>query len=95
VDSSEEKKKKLADRAVKGAVKAYRALPEDVRRRIEPKVDAVAENPRPHGERKIEGEEFAYRVRVVDYRIVHEVHDRALIVVVMNVGHRREIYRRT
>jgi len=77
------------------AAKAYRVLQEDVRRRIEPKVEALAENPRPHGARKIEGEETAYRVRVGDYRIVYEVHDRALIVVVMNIGHRREVYRRT
>ena len=76
------------------AAKAYRALPEEVRWRIESKIDALAENPRPHGARKIEGEESAYRVRVGDYRIVYEVHDRVLLVLVINVGHRREVYRR-
>jgi mRNA interferase RelE/StbE len=76
------------------AAKAYRILPEDARRRIEPKIDSLAENPRPPGVRKIEGEETAYRVRVGDYRIVYEVHDRVLIVMVLNVGHRREVYRR-
>ena len=73
------------------AAKAYRVLPEDMRRRIEPKIDALAENPRPHGARKIEGQETAFRLRVGDYRIVYEVHDRALIVMVMIVGHRREV----
>lgn len=77
------------------AAKAYRGLPENVRRKIEPKIDALAENPRPHGARKIEGEETAYRVRVGDYRIVYEVHARAFLVLVMIVGHRREVYRRT
>ena len=77
------------------AAKAYRAFPEDVRRGIEPKIDALAENPRPRGARKIEGEETAYRVRVGDYRIVYEVHDRVFLILVMNVGHRREVYRRT
>jgi mRNA interferase RelE/StbE len=77
------------------AAKAYHALPEDVRRRIEPKIDALAEHPRPHGARKIEGEETAYRVRVGDYRILYEVHDRPLLILIMNVGHRREVYRRT
>ena len=76
------------------AAKAYRVLPEDMRRRIEPKIDALAENPRPHGARKIEGQETAHRVRLGEYRIVYEVHDRALIVTVMIVGHRREVYRR-
>ena len=73
------------------AAKAYRVLPEDMRWRIEPKIDALAENPRPHGARKIEGQETAFRLRVGDYRIVYEVHDRALIVMVMIVGHRREV----
>jgi mRNA interferase RelE/StbE len=77
------------------AAKAYRVLPEEMRRRIEPKIDALAENPRPHGARKIEGQETAFRLRVGDYRIVYEVHDRASIVTVMIVGHRREVYRRT
>ena len=77
------------------AAKAYHALPEDVRRRIEPKIDALADNARPHGARKIEGEETAYRVRVGDYRILYEVHDRPLLILIMNVGHRREVYRRT
>jgi len=76
------------------AAKAYRVLPEDMRRRIEPKIDALAENPRPHGAREIEGQETTFRLRVGDYRIVYEVHDRALIVTVMIVGHRREVYRR-
>ena len=77
------------------AAKAYHALPEDVRRRIEPKIDALAEHPRPYGARKIEGEETAYRVRVGDYRILYEVHDRPLLILIMNVGHRRDVYRRT
>ena len=77
------------------AAKAYRVLPEDMRRRIEPKIDALADHPRPHGARKIEGEETAYRVRVGDYRILYEVHDRPLLILIMNVGHRREVYRRT
>ncbi len=39
------------------------------------------------------GEENAYRVRVGDYRIIYEIHDAVLIVVVVRVGHRREVYR--
>ncbi|PJB33451.1 MAG: hypothetical protein CO109_00160 [Deltaproteobacteria bacterium CG_4_9_14_3_um_filter_65_9] len=58
-------------------------------------MDAFADNARPHGARKIEGEQSAYRVRVGDYRIVYEVRDRPLLILIMNVGHRREVYRRT
>jgi len=39
------------------------------------------------------GEKSSYRVRVGDYRIVYEVHDRVLLVQVVRVGHRREVYR--
>lgn len=39
------------------------------------------------------GEKSSYRVRVGDHRIVYEVHDRVLLVQVVRVGHRREVYR--
>ncbi len=53
---------------------------------------ALAENPRPTGCIKLTGME-AYRIRVGDYRIVYEITDRVLIVTVIDVGHRREVYR--
>lgn len=49
--------------------------------------------PRPAGCRKLTGESL-YRVRVGDYRIVYEVRDRELLVLVLRVAHRRDVYRR-
>lgn len=49
-------------------------------------------DPRPPGCKKLRGRE-AYRVRVGDYRIIYEIHDRVLQVLVITVGHRREVYR--
>lgn len=78
----------------RGAEKALAALPGEARRRIASKIDALAENPRPPGTKKLTGEDDLYRVRVGDYRVVYEIRDRVLIVLVLNIGHRREVYRR-
>ena len=56
-------------------------------------MDSLATNPRPHGVVKLSGQD-AYRLRAGDYRIVYEIHDRILLVVVLDVGHRREVYRK-
>jgi mRNA interferase RelE/StbE len=52
---------------------------------------SLAENPRPTGCKKLKGRE-AYRIRVSNYRIIYEVVDDALLVLVIDVGHRRDIY---
>ena len=63
------------------------------RRRISRAIDALALDPRPPGCIKIVGAEDAYRVRVGDYRIVYEVIDRVLVVYVIRIGHRKDVYR--
>ncbi len=57
-------------------------------------IDLLAEQPRPPGCRALTGESDAYRVRVGDYRMGYEVIDDRLIVHVVRVGHRRDVYRR-
>jgi mRNA interferase RelE/StbE len=49
--------------------------------------------PRPEGVKKLEGEKDLYRLRVGDYRIIYTIRDRELIVLVLKVGHRREVCR--
>ncbi|MDQ6602960.1 MAG: type II toxin-antitoxin system RelE/ParE family toxin [Chloroflexota bacterium] len=75
------------------ARRQFRKLPRAVRAIMKPEIDALTSDPRPHGVEKMSGEENAYRVRVGDYRIIYEIHDAVLIVVVVRVGHRREVYR--
>jgi len=53
----------------------------------------LANNPRPFGSDKLAGPEELYRVRVGDYRIVYQIQDEALLVLVVKIGHRREVYR--
>ncbi len=61
--------------------------------RIDEAIRSLAEVPRPPGAKKLVGLD-AYRVRVGEYRIVYEVRDRVLVVLVVAVGDRREIYKR-
>jgi mRNA interferase RelE/StbE len=54
---------------------------------------ALAENPRPSGCKKMQGDENLWRIRVGDHRIVYEIHDKILVVLVVSVGNRRDVYR--
>ncbi len=76
------------------AVKEIAALPKRAQRRVVSAIDALADDPRPDGVRKLAGSEDVYRVRVGDYRIVYQIFDDVLIVHVVRVGHRRDVYRR-
>ena len=55
-------------------------------------ISGLADNPRPYGYKKLKGED-AYRIRVGDYRIIYEINDDKIIVIVVSVGHRKEIYK--
>jgi len=78
----------------RGAEKALAALSGETRARVASKIDELADHPRTHGAKKLSGTDGLYRVRAGDYRIVYEIRDRVLIVLVLNIGHRREVYRR-
>lgn len=75
------------------AVRQLRKLDPQARRRVQAAVELLAETPRPAGSIKLVGEDNLWRVRTGNYRIVYEVHDGVLLVLVVAVGHRREIYR--
>jgi mRNA interferase RelE/StbE len=75
------------------AVRQLRKLPPEARRRIQAAVELLAETPRPPGAKKLSGSSGDWRVRTGDYRIIYEIEDDRLIVLVVAVGHRREIYR--
>ncbi|MBN3897748.1 MAG: type II toxin-antitoxin system RelE/ParE family toxin [Nostoc sp. NOS(2021)] len=77
----------------RGAKKQFRKLPIDVQQRIQTNINDLAIEPRPNGVKKLQGDDNSYRVRVGDYRVVYEVDDDVLIVTVIKVGHRSEIYK--
>ena len=57
-------------------------------------VQSLAVDPRPSGAKKLAGRD-GWRVRIGDYRIIYEIHDDQLLVLVVSVGHRREVYNRS
>ena len=58
--------------------------------RLRTAVRSLADDPRPHGVRKIEGAERAYRIRVGDYRVVYEICDKESLVLILQVARRTE-----
>ncbi len=56
-------------------------------------MDALAANPRPKGVKKLTGLDNLYRIRAGDYRIVYQIRDDRLIVLVVRIGHRKDVYR--
>lgn len=63
------------------------------RQRIVADIQSLADSPRPRGCEKLAGVLGGYRIRVGQYRIVYSVDDRELVVVIVRVGHRKEVYR--
>ena len=74
------------------AGKDIEALPKQDRRRIVAKITSLASDPRPPGYEKLSGRD-QYRLRQGNYRILYKIQDLNLVVVVVKVGHRRDVYR--
>lgn len=74
------------------AVKELEKLPRKDRPKVVQKIRALASEPRPHGSEKLSAEE-KYRVGQGDYRVVYSVDAKNRVVVVVKVGHRKEVYR--
>ena len=68
-------------------------LPIKIRIRVVDAIRALAADPRPPGCRKLAGNAAYYRIRVGEYRVLYEVRDREILVLVIKIGHRREVYR--
>jgi mRNA interferase RelE/StbE len=75
------------------AIRQLRKLDPVARRRIQAAVELLGTDPRPSGAKKPLGGEGEWRVRTGDYRIIYEVHDRKLLVLVVALGNRRDVYR--
>lgn len=75
------------------ADKALSRLPTETQKRITERLIQLQENPRPPGVLKLAGEADLYRIRVGEYRVIYRIHDDILYVLVVAIGHRREIYR--
>ncbi|KJL30081.1 type II toxin-antitoxin system RelE family toxin [Microbacterium oxydans] len=74
------------------AAEEIRKLDPQIRRRILAGVSELEREPRPHGVRKLAGYDNAWRVRIGDYRVLYEVIDDQVLVTVVRVAHRRDVY---
>jgi mRNA interferase RelE/StbE len=74
----------------RSVTKDFRSIPQEDVRRILSRIDALALEPRPQGCQKLTGQE-RYRVRVGRYRIVYEIRDAVLLVIVVAVAHRKGV----
>ena len=75
------------------AWRAIMKLSEAMQRRVFTAIEALENEPRPSGVVKLEGESNTYRLRSGDYRIIYEIEDAALRVLVVKVGDRKEVYK--
>jgi mRNA interferase RelE/StbE len=75
------------------AVRALRKIDSDMRGRVQGAIALLAQDPRPPAARALQGRP-GLRVRVGDYSIIYTVSDDVLLVVVVTVGHRRDVYNR-
>jgi len=71
---------------------ALKALPEKIQKQIDREILSLSENPRPYGVKKLKGKADFYRIRSGDYRIVYQIKDDVLTVLIIRIGHRKEIY---
>ena len=75
----------------KSAQKTLSKIPSRHRDRIINAVRKLADNPRPPGVKKLSGRD-AWRIRIGSYRVIYEIHDDKLTVLVVNVGDRKNVY---
>ena len=73
-------------------IKVLARVPKHDAKFIKEKIEKLAENPRPYGSIKLSGKEL-YRIRHGSYRIIYKIFDHKLIVIIINIGNRNEIYK--
>jgi mRNA interferase RelE/StbE len=74
------------------AAKELRKLPIPARKQVSVLIDSLVHDPRPHDVKKMTGVD-AWRIRIGDYRVVYSIEDQQLVVEIIKIGNRREVYR--
>lgn len=77
----------------KPAQKQLSSIPKAALKKVAQKIEKLSSNPLPPGHEKMAGMDNCYRIRQGDYRIIYTIQDKELIVLVLKIGHRREVYR--
>ena len=75
------------------ALREFKALESTIQKRVSERILGLASDPYPSGARKLQGLENHFRVRVGDYRIIYRIERDRVVVVIVRIGHRRDVYR--
>lgn len=76
-----------------GVRKDFRKIPKQDATRILKRIERLAENPRPPDSKKLAGDD-AMRIRIGTYRVIYEINDEVVLVLILRVGHRKNVYRK-
>jgi mRNA interferase RelE/StbE len=74
------------------AEKQLKKLNSDLQRKISAVILSLSIEPRPYGCKKLSGFEALYRIRCGDYRIIYEIIDKKVMVTILKIGHRKDVY---
>ena len=77
----------------RSAERQLRKLPRSDQERIVQAILPLAQDPRPRGARKLSGYDDVFRIRVGHYRILYSVSSETLVIIILKIGHRRDVYR--
>lgn len=75
------------------AERQFKTLPKEIQIRLKHRIDTLAVNPFPRSVKRLSAEEDLYRIRTGDYRIIYQVQGKALLILILKLGHRKEVYR--
>ena len=85
--------KQYTIQVTRSAEKNLVAIPKKERAKIIASIMDLSNNPFPQGCKKLSGEENTFRIRLGNYRVIYELHGAKLIILVLKIGHRKDIYR--
>lgn len=77
----------------RSAEKEFRKLDRKTRRRVARKIDGLANEPRPAQVEKLAGSENRYRIRIGDIRMIYQIEDRVLLILILRIRDRKDVYR--
>jgi mRNA interferase RelE/StbE len=77
----------------RNALKSLAAIPGKDATKIVNAINELAENARPNGVKKLKGYDGLYRIKIGNYRIIYEINDGELSIIVVEIGHRKDVYR--
>ena len=75
------------------ALREFKALERAMQRRIGSKISELGVNPCPPGAKKLQGEADHFRMRIGDYRVIYRLDGKRVVIVVIRIGHRKDVYR--